>query len=322
MARGGDHGWRAADVGLVAGQVGNVLHDRPMCEAGTALPAGFRFRQHRNKAEIGMLPGPAFGECPEIQILASARSPVERHRPRDPFGERMFDDRFDRCKTGAAGDKQHRLGRLLAQEEAALRSLDTQQVTLLQRAKDLSREIAPVDAPDVQLQARVVMWRIGQRKRAAAPVLEQDVDVLSGEEIEAFAGRQAEFDEHHVRRRQGQFVDASEQGAHGDVRRAACSRGLDNQVFLWSRATEQGETGGAFGLGQHLWRRPAVIDSAVQHLTPAAATSPVAATVGQQHPLAEGGVENALVRLRLERLLARFERDAKPHAISFVALFR
>ena len=84
-----------------------------------------------------------------------------------------------------------------------MRSLDTQQVALLQRGEYLSREIAPVDAADVQLQAGVIMRRIGQRKGAATSVLEQDVDVLSWEEIEAFAGRQAEFDEHHIRRYEG-----------------------------------------------------------------------------------------------------------------------
>ena len=45
---------------------------------------------------------------------------------------------------------------------------------------------------------RVVVRRIGEREAAPAAVLEQDIDVLSGEKLQAFAGGQLQPDDHDV----------------------------------------------------------------------------------------------------------------------------
>ena len=61
---------------------------------------------------------------------------------------------------------------------------------------------------DVQLQKSVGLGRIGQRETALFAILEQDVDVLAGHELQAFIGRQAKVHLDDVRRQFLQLLDA------------------------------------------------------------------------------------------------------------------
>jgi hypothetical protein len=82
--------------------------------------------------------------------------------------------------------------------------------------------------------------RVGDGKAAAAAVLEQDVDVLAGEELQALAGRQLELEAHHVGRQRVMLLHAAGQLLHRDVAQAPTSRTFDHEVRQRPRAAEQG----------------------------------------------------------------------------------
>jgi hypothetical protein len=99
----------------------------------------------------------------------------------------VLDDRLDRREAGAAGDQQHRFAGVLAQKEAAHWAAQAQQVALPHAAEDVFGELATRYAADVQLQQAVVVRRIGERERPSLAIPEQDVDVLSREELQPLA---------------------------------------------------------------------------------------------------------------------------------------
>src|SRR5450759_5325358 len=104
----------------------------------------------------------------------------------------MFDDRFDGCKTSAAGDKDDGFFRIFAQKKGAEWSLETQDIAFLHDFEHMMGKCAADDVTDVELQKLIVMRCIGQRKAARLLILEQNIDVLSGQELQAFIGGQLE----------------------------------------------------------------------------------------------------------------------------------
>ena len=102
--------------------------------------------------------------------------------------QRVLDHGLDRCETGATGDKNDRLVRFLAQEERAERTFEAQDLAPLELGEQLVGEKAARHVPDVQVEKRVVLGRGRDRKAAPAAVLEQEVDVLPGQVLQAFVG--------------------------------------------------------------------------------------------------------------------------------------
>ena len=76
---------------------------------------------------------------------------VDSHRSRRFFGNGMFDDGLDRCKTSARSDQQHRLCGILTQVETAMRPVDTQNVALLHGVEHMIGKLAARHMPDMQL---------------------------------------------------------------------------------------------------------------------------------------------------------------------------
>ncbi len=99
--------------------------------------------------------------------------------------QRVLDHRLDRREAGAAGDEDDRLVGVLAQVERAERPFEAQDLAALVLVEQLVGEEAARHVADVQLEQRVVVRRRRQRKAAPLAVLQQEVDVLAGEDIAA-----------------------------------------------------------------------------------------------------------------------------------------
>src|SRR5687768_5112341 len=97
--------------------------------------------------------------------------------------ERSLQDRLDRREAGAASDEHDRLRAVLAQEEAAERTLQAKDVALLHLAEHVVGEAAAGHLADVQLDQLVGVRRVRHREAAPLAALQQEVDVLAGEEL-------------------------------------------------------------------------------------------------------------------------------------------
>ena len=106
--------------------------------------------------------------------------------------QRMFDDALDRRKAGAAGNKDNRLVRIFAQKKCTERPAKTQDVALLHGFKNMLGKCAAGDIADMQFEKFCVMRRIGQRKTARLLILEQNVQILSGQKLQMLIGGQLE----------------------------------------------------------------------------------------------------------------------------------
>ena len=82
----------------------------------------------------------------------------------------------------------------------------------------------------MQLQKFVVMRRIGQRKTARLFILEQNIDVLAGEELQTFIGGQLEPEHHHIRCGPFHPLHAARHGLDGDVVGCKHFAALQHQV--------------------------------------------------------------------------------------------
>ena len=148
---------------------------------------------------------------------------------------------------------------------------------------------------DVQLQSGVVVRRVGQRESSPTTFLQQDLDVLPGQELHPLAGRELDFDDHHVARGARHFLHAHRQGLDRQVARRTHFADFDVQVAPCLGAAEQGETVASVVFAQRVKLRFSMVNLAAQHLAPARSAGSVPAAVRQDHSLAQGGVEDGLV---------------------------
>jgi len=153
------------------------------------------------------------------------------------------------------------------------------------------------------------MGRVGEGVGAACAVLEQDVDVLAGEELQALAGGQLQVEHRDIFRRGFDFFHPARHGLDRDVLRAAGFARFDDDVRLRLGAAEQRHPGELFGFLQRAFLVVAEIDRAFQNLALACAAGAVAAAVRQQEALAQGGVEYGFPFHDRDRMLARHDRQ-------------
>ncbi len=102
----------------------------------------------------------------------------------------MLDDALDRREAGAPGDEHDRLAAFLAQIEAAVRAFETQDVAFLHAVEHMLRELPARRQAHMKLQQFVVVGSVGQGEGAAPAVLEQELDVLPGQELQSLVDRQ------------------------------------------------------------------------------------------------------------------------------------
>ncbi len=228
----------------------------------------------------------------------------------------MLDDRLDRREAGAASDQKHRLWRVFTQKEAAQWASQAQQVALTHAAEDVFGEPATCHAADMQLQDAVVVRRIGEREGSPLAVLEQDVHVLAGEELQPLAARQAQLDDHHIWSGKEQPVYARRQRADGYVGERVDLPAFDAEVGVRRGATEERESGQTIGVAENRARGAAVGHLTAQDATAAAAADAVAAAIRQVQTLPECGREDALARCDGEGMTARLEHHLVIHCLS------
>ena len=151
-----------------------------------------RIRQHRHVSNMVMAGGPSGRQIGQIEPGAIARTPVDFHRPPNVTVNGVFHQRLDRREARATRKQNHRLGRFVAQEKTAIGTLKAQDVLFLHAAEDMTSEFSVSDQANMELQEAVIMWRVGDGKRATLAVLQQELDVLPGEKLQALVGRQLE----------------------------------------------------------------------------------------------------------------------------------
>ena len=172
----------------------------------------------------------------------------------------MFNDGLDRGETGAAGDQQHWLFGILAQVETTMRTIETHHVAFFQLIEYVLGKLPARNMPDMQLQTRIVVRRIGQREGATAAFLEQNFDVLPCEVLQALIRRQLEFDDHHVGRGARQLLYACRKSLGRYLLRRAQFTALNEQIAARLGATEQRTASQPIGLTQRIPLCSAVIE--------------------------------------------------------------
>jgi hypothetical protein len=177
--------------------------------------------------------------------------------------------------------------------------------------EDVSGELAARDQAHVQLQEAVVVGRVGNRKRATLAVLQQELDVLAGEKLQALVGRQLQFEHDHVVRHALDRLHPAGHDLDRDVASGADFAALQHQVRERLRATEQGHAGGAVRRGQGLLLRRAVVDQAVDDLALAGAAGAVAATIRKREAGVERRLQNGIAAVGAEAVSAGLKGDAK-----------
>ena len=225
----------------------------------------------------------------------------------------MFDNGLDRRESCATREQDHRLGRILAQVEAAVRAVKAQDVAYLHGREYLVSEYAARDMADVQLKKGIVVWCIGQRETALSAVLEQDVDVLAGEELQALAGRQAQMQLDDVRRQFFEFFDARGQGLGRNLVGRGDLPAFDAQVRASLGAAVERHAGGFFVVLQGVCLRVAVVDGARLDMTLAGSAGTILAAVGHGQALTQRCVEQCFIGFGSKLAAARLDGDLIAH---------
>ena len=139
------------------------------------------------------------------------------HRAFHADVQRVFHDCLDRGEAGAAGDEDDWLVRVFAQKKSAERASEAQDVALFHDLKYMMGKCAARDVADVQFEKLIVVRCIGQRETTRLLILEQNVDVLSGQELQTLIGGQLEREHHYIRRGLFHFLHAAWHGFHWNV---------------------------------------------------------------------------------------------------------
>lgn len=288
-----------------------------MHKAGAASPniISGGFGKYRHIVDIGLFCGPFFGQGVLVQIRAALGAPINEDRALAFLGDGVFDNRLDRRETSTAGDQDDRLDSVFAQIKSAVRAVDAQDVAALQGAENLLSEQPPRDVANVQLQHGVVMRRIGQGKAAFFAVLEQNIDVLAGPELQPFAGRQAEVHFDDVRRQFFQLFDTRRQCLWRNVIDRAKLLAFDDQIRFGMGATVKRQPVSDFFRLEGVTLCFAVVDRAREHFSLAGTTGAILAAVGQGQALAQCGVKQCFIGFGGKLAATRLNGNLVAHLI-------
>src|SRR5258708_7587628 len=165
----------------------------------------------------------------------------------------------------------------------------------------------------MQLHELVVVRRVRHREAAPRAVLQEDVDVLAGEEHQALVRRELQIDDHGVVRGALQFLHARGELPHLDIARFAHFAGLDRHVGQRLRLAKERVALLALLRGERLFRIPAVVDSAIDELSLAAAACAVAAAVWEHEACVERRLQDRRAVLRRKPVAGVAYRDLMRH---------
>ena len=253
--------------------------------------------------------GPLQGQFVHVQVLRPAPAPVQAHGPRQSLVQRVLDDCLDRGESGAAGEQHHGLVAVLAQEEGAVRPLEAQDVARLHLFEHLVGEQSARQVAHVDLQQAVVMRRSGHGIAAPLAVLEQELDILPGQVVQALVCRELEGNHRHVRCGLFDGLHAAGQNLDLLVLDRADLAAFDDDVAQRAGNAEQRQAlrllfGRQGGFGMR-----AVVDSALDQFAFAAAAGAVAAAVREPETFAQRGDEHGFVGLHLKAVAAGSDGD-------------
>jgi hypothetical protein len=163
--------------------------------------------------------------------------------------------------------------------------------------------------PHVQLDELVVVRRIAHGEAPPRAVLEEELEVLAGEELQPLRGRQLQVNHHDVVGNALHALNAAGQCLHLDVSGGTDGARLDDQVAARLRLAEKRLALRLFLVGERLLLIDAVVDLACDDLPLAAAAGAVAAAVRQDQVLAQRCRENRLAFFDVELLAAGLQGD-------------
>ncbi|MBX3607875.1 MAG: NAD-dependent epimerase/dehydratase family protein [Piscinibacter sp.] len=313
-----DHDRRPAGIDLVGGKIGQVRHHRLVDQAGAAPPVvpGRGLREHRHVAQVRQPRGGLLGPVVQVQVGPAAAAPVQHSRPRDGLELQVLDDRLDRREARAAGQQHDGLVAVLAQEEAAERPLQAQDLLLLHRREDVVGELAARHVADVQLDEGLVglgVRRVGHRVAAPCTVAQDELDVLPGVVAQRVIGRQLHRQHGDVGRGALDRHHAAGHLAHRELARARYGARLDHEVGLRRGAAGEDQPGFLLGRRKRLGLVRAVDHAALEQTALAGAAGAVLAAVGQADALADGGHEDRFVAIDAEGPAAGLDGDGEGH---------
>ena len=153
----------------------------------------------------------------------------------------------------------------------------------------------------------------GERVAAALALLQQDVDVLAGEEAEVLVHRQAQAEDRHVGRGLVQPLDA----AGDDPRPHAMDLAhLDREIAERLRLAKERIALRLVAVGQIRGVHRAVVDLAFQYGSPAGAADPGAAAVRQHVAGIQPCLQHRLALVDFVAVPAGLQCDAMSHDFS------
>jgi hypothetical protein len=218
--------------------------------------------------------------------------------------QHVLDDRLDRREAGAPGDEDHRLVGVLAQVEAAERALEAQDLAPVIAREQRVGEQPARRVPDVELEQSIGVRRGRDREASPMPVLQQEVDVLAGQVLQAFARRQLQPHDGDVGGGLVDRLDPAGQPLDRDVSRTPHFAGLDDEVAPRARAAEERVALPLLVVGQGGRLARAVVDAALDDLALARSARAVAAAVGNHQVGAHRRLQHRLIGLAGERVAA------------------
>ncbi|MPN32280.1 hypothetical protein SDC9_179758 [bioreactor metagenome] len=165
----------------------------------------------------------------------------------------------------------------------------------------------------MQLEQRIVMRGVRQREAALFAILEQDVDVLAGEELQALAGRQAQVQFDDIRGQFFKFFDARGQCLGRNLVGRGDLPAFDAQVGLGPGAAVERHAGGLFRIRQGVRLGLPVVYEAGLDVSLASATGAILAAVGHGQALTQCRVEQGFIGFRSELAAARLDGDLIAH---------
>ena len=225
---------------------------------------------------MGVFRCPAGRQSMLVQIARPACTPVDMQWGTLACNQALLDNGLDRRKAGAAREQDQWFLFRVLQVEATVRPLEAQDVTHFGAGEQRFGECAARHMTNVQFQQTAGGRCIGQGKAALAAILEQDVDVLPGMEIQRFGSGQAQLQDEDVGGRFVQVFDAGGQGLDRQGIAGAQLGAFDGDIAAGTGAAEQGQAGRQVRVTEP---GLAVIDFAAQHLALAGPAGPVAAAM-------------------------------------------
>src|SRR5687768_1840119 len=142
-------------------------------------------------------------------------------------------------------------------------------------------ERATAVVADMQLQQFVIMRRISQRVTSALAVLHENIDILPGEELQAFVGGKLQGNNHHVGRDPFQLLNTARQRFDFDILYCPDLAALNDKFRQWHGAAKQSHPRLLLDFRKRTFVMAAEIDLSLYDFALASATRAVSAPIGK-----------------------------------------